>query len=78
MPIRPDTNTPGAPTKVDSDMSLAGQQRITGGIVGVECHLPYSPAEGFPLHDQAFEEGEDWSQVQGFIHPGTGPSNQGS
>lgn len=75
MSIRPDTNTPGAPTKVDNDMSLAGNQHISGGIVGVEVHLPYSPAQGVPLHDVAFEEGKDWSKVEGKVHPGHGPAN---
>lgn len=78
MGIRPDTNTIGAPTKVDHDMALAGQQHISGGIVGVECHLPYSPAAGFPLWEGAFEEGKDWTKVDGKIHPGVGPGNQSS
>lgn len=78
MPIRPDTNTLGGPTKVDHDMNLAGKQRINGGIVGVEVHLPYSPASGFPLQDQQFDEGHDWTMVTGKIHPGVGPSNQGA
>ena len=76
MPIRPDTNTVGPPTKVDHDMDLAGRQVITGGIVDVEVHLPYSPAQGAPLYDQAFGEGEDWASVEGYLHDGVGPHNQ--
>ena len=75
MAIRPDTNTSSGPTKVDNDMSLAGNQRITGGISNLDPHLPYSPAEGFPLEDGAFSEGKDWTRVSGKIHPGTGPGN---
>ena len=76
MPIRPDTGTLGIPTKVDHEMALAGCQVINGGIVDVEVHLPYSPAQGAPLHDTAFIEGEDWAEVQGAVHSGTGPLNQ--
>jgi hypothetical protein len=72
MAIRSDTGTSGAPTKVDYDMNLHGKQVVTGGIVGVEDHLPYSPAEGFPLEDVAFNEGRDWAEVTGKVNPGTG------
>lgn len=77
MPIRPDTNTPGAPTKVDYGMNLAGKQVINGGIVGVEVHLPYSPAQGFPLEQTPFDEGHGWAEVGGKIHDGQGPGNLG-
>lgn len=77
MTIRSDTNTSAAPTKVDHDSNLAGNQHVSGGIAGLDPHLPYSPAAGFPTEDVAFHEGKQWTIVGGKVHPGQGPNNLG-
>lgn len=76
-----DTGTPGEGTKRDTYShdtawgGLAGNQVVKKEIVHGVDHLPHSPAEGFDEQAVQFVAGHRWTETEGKVHDGVGPSN---
>lgn len=61
-------------SKKDHGSSLAGNQHVTPGLLSPVV-IGRSPAGGAPLHVDNFTAGHKWTEADGKLHTGTGPSN---